>query len=190
MGPGLAALAVGGGITAYHGARHGGYARRAHHRLPGPGSGAAPGLPVQPPRHPRCSHLPAHRGLGAAVDTAWAPGWTLVGILDLWSALEVGRTSQGRGAPTRSGRRRPGPAGERATHPRRRRKPVAAAPAPQSGSRAKAESTTTVRARFPRHARTRARRAGGGLVAAPSASAAGCRHRYRLQLAAPKLRPD
>lgn len=111
MGPGLAALAVGGGITAYQALDMKGVP--GEHAIVYPALGAA--LLLASLFNPL-----AIRGAGtfllivgvvATVDTAWAPGWTLVGILAAWSALEVARIGQGRGthdeldqpAPTTAG---------------------------------------------------------------------------------------
>jgi hypothetical protein len=97
MGPGLAALAVGGGITAYKAA--GMEAVGGEHGVVYPALGAA--LLLASLFNPL-----AMRGAGtfllivgviANTTTPWQPGWTLVAILALWSALEFTRISQRRG---------------------------------------------------------------------------------------------
>ena len=96
MGPGLAALAVGGGITAYQTLDM--EAVTGEHVVVYPALGAA--LLLASLFNPL-----AIRGAGtfllivavvASVDTPWSPGWTLAGILAIWSALEVARISKGR----------------------------------------------------------------------------------------------
>ncbi|HEV2070605.1 MAG TPA: hypothetical protein VGR26_12495, partial [Acidimicrobiales bacterium] len=95
MGPGLAALAVGGGITAYQ--TLGMDVGKGEHGVVYPVLGAA--LLLASLFNPL-----AIRGAGtfllivgviALVDTPWSPGWTLAGILAMWSALEVARISKG-----------------------------------------------------------------------------------------------
>ncbi len=95
MGPGLGALAVGGGITAYQAL--GIDAVKGEHAVVYPALGAA--LLLASLFNPL-----AIRGAGtfllivgviALVDTPWSPGWTLAGILAMWSALEVARISKG-----------------------------------------------------------------------------------------------
>lgn len=97
MGPGLAALAVGGGITAYKAL--GMEAMGGEHGVVYPMLGAA--LLLASLFNPL-----AMRGAGtfllivgviATIDTPWNPGWTLVAILASWSALEFTRISKGRG---------------------------------------------------------------------------------------------
>lgn len=99
MGPGLAALAVGGGITAYQTLDI--EAMTGEHGVVYPALGAA--LLVASLFNPL-----ALRGAGtfllivgvvALVDTPWSPGWTLAGILAIWSALEVVRISKGQDSP-------------------------------------------------------------------------------------------
>ena len=95
MGPGLAALAVGGGITAYQ--TLGMDAMKGEHAVVYPALGAA--LLLASLFNPL-----AIRGAGtfllivgviALVDTPWSPGFTLAGFLAMWSALEVARISKG-----------------------------------------------------------------------------------------------
>ncbi len=95
MGPGLGALAVGGGITAYQTLDM--EAMTGEHGVVYPALGAA--LLLASLFNPL-----AIRGAGtfllivgvvALVDTPWSPGWTLAGILAIWSALEVARISKG-----------------------------------------------------------------------------------------------
>ncbi len=95
MGPGLAALAVGGGITAYQTLDM--EAMTGEHGVVYPALGAA--LLLASLFNPL-----AIRGAGtfllivgviALVDTPWSPGWTLAGILAMWSALEFARISKG-----------------------------------------------------------------------------------------------
>ncbi|HEV2766425.1 MAG TPA: hypothetical protein VGV63_01805 [Acidimicrobiales bacterium] len=95
MGPGLAALAVGGGITAYQAL--GMDVGKGEHGVVYPVLGAA--LLLASLFNPL-----AIRGAGtfllivgviALVDTPWSPGWTLAGILAMWSAFEVARISKG-----------------------------------------------------------------------------------------------
>ncbi|MBW3626587.1 MAG: hypothetical protein KY412_03145 [Actinobacteria bacterium] len=94
MGPGLAALAVGGGITAYKAFDMD--AMAGEHGIVYPALGAA--LLLASLFNPL-----AIRGAGtfllivgvvALVDTPWSPGWTLAGILAAWSALEFVRISK------------------------------------------------------------------------------------------------
>ncbi len=94
MGPGLAALAVGGGITAYKALGMDGVP--GEHGVVYPALGAT--LLLASLFNPL-----AIRGAGtfllivgviASVDTPWSPGWTLVGILALWSALELARIAR------------------------------------------------------------------------------------------------
>ncbi len=94
MGPGLAALAVGGGITAYNAL--GMEAMAGEHGVVYPALGVA--LLLASLFNPL-----AIRGAGtflvivgviALVDTPWSPGWTLAGILAAWSALELARVSK------------------------------------------------------------------------------------------------
>lgn len=94
MGPGLAALAVGGGITAYNTLDM--EAMAGEHGVVYPALGVA--LLLASLFNPL-----AIRGAGtflvivgviALVDTPWSPGWTLAGILAAWSALELARISK------------------------------------------------------------------------------------------------
>lgn len=94
MGPGLAAVAVGGGITAYQAT--GMEPMSGEHGVVYPALGAA--LLLASLFNPL-----AMRGAGtfllivgvvALTETPWAPGWTLVGILAIWSALELGRIAR------------------------------------------------------------------------------------------------
>ncbi len=94
MGPGLAALAVGSGITAYK--AFGMDAVAGEHGVVYPALGAA--LLLASLFNPL-----AIRGAGtfllivaviALVETPWSPGWTLAGILVAWSALEFVRISK------------------------------------------------------------------------------------------------
>lgn len=96
MGPGLAALAVGGGITAYKALDM--EAMAGEHGVVYPALGVA--LLLASLFHPL-----AIRGAGtfllivgviALVETPWSPGWTLAGILAVWSALELARISKTR----------------------------------------------------------------------------------------------
>jgi hypothetical protein len=90
MGPGLAALAVGGGITLYqNGIGEPGVP--GEHTIVYPLLGAA--LLASSFFHPL-----AARGAGtfllivgliATVDTPWSAGWTLVGVLVSWGVLEL-----------------------------------------------------------------------------------------------------
>lgn len=111
MGPGLAAIAVGGGITAYQALDMQGVP--GEHTIVYPALGAALLLAslFNPLAIRGAGTLLLIVGVVAAVDTPWPSGWTLVGILAVWSALEVARIGQGRGtdgeldqpAPTTAG---------------------------------------------------------------------------------------
>ena len=98
MGPGLAALAVGGGITAYQTLDMD--AMKGEHGVVYPALGVA--LLLASLFNPL-----AIRGAGtfllivgviALTETPWSPGWTLAGILAMWSALEVARIAKGQGS--------------------------------------------------------------------------------------------
>lgn len=94
MGPGLAALAVGVGITYYRAAEMA--PAKGEHSIVYPLLGA--GLLLASYFHPM-----SIRGIGsfliivgsiAAFDTPWAPGWSLVGILVLWAAVNIARINR------------------------------------------------------------------------------------------------
>jgi hypothetical protein len=97
MGPGLAALAVGGGITAYKAL--GMEAVGGEHGVVYPALGAALLLAslFNPLAMRGAATFLLIVGVIANTATPWQPGWTLVAILGLWSALEFTRISQGRG---------------------------------------------------------------------------------------------
>ncbi len=122
MGPGLAAVAIGGGITAYRALEM--EAGKGEHTIVYPALGVA--LLIASLFNPM-----AIRGAGtflvvvgsvALVDTPWNPGWSLVGLLLIWSAIAFGVISRGQDDATHDGRSQP--ATERGT-----REPV------QAGSR-------------------------------------------------------
>ncbi len=108
MGPGLAAVAVGGGITAYKALGMEGVP--GEHTIVYPALGAA--LLVASLFNPLAIRGAATFllivGVIASVDTAWKPGWTLVAILAIWSAMEFGRISR-----SQDGRSEPAAATER-----------------------------------------------------------------------------
>ncbi len=92
VGPGLAAMAVGGGITLYRALEVDG-----EHSIVYPLIGVA--LLAASLFNPM-----AIRGAGTFllivgsvvwIDTPWAPGWTLTGILAAWSVLEFARINRG-----------------------------------------------------------------------------------------------
>lgn len=94
MGPGLAALAVGGGITLYRSLEMD--VVKGEHAVVYPMLGAA--LLVASMFNPM-----AIRGTGAFLlivgavafsDTPWQPGWTLTGVLVAWAATEFLRLSR------------------------------------------------------------------------------------------------
>lgn len=91
MGPGLAALAVGGGITAYRAWEIAPV--KGEHAIVYPALGVA--LLIASFFHPM-----AIRGAGsflvtvgfiATIDTPWEAGWTLTAILVLWAASNLAR---------------------------------------------------------------------------------------------------
>lgn len=95
MGPGVAALAVGIGITLYNGLDMNPV--KGEHVVVYPMLGAA--LLVASLFNPM-----AIRGVGAflvvvgaiaSIDTSWNPGWTLVAVLVSWAITEVVRISRG-----------------------------------------------------------------------------------------------
>lgn len=94
MGPGLAALAVGGGITLYRSLEMD--VVKGEHAVVYPMLGAA--LLVASIFNPM-----AIRGAGAFlvivgavafIDTPWQPGWTLTGVLVSWAATELLRLNR------------------------------------------------------------------------------------------------
>jgi hypothetical protein len=97
MGPGLAALAVGGGITAYKAL--GMEAVGGEHGVVYPALGAALLLAslFNPLAMRGAATFLLIVGVIASTESPWQPGWTLVTILALWSALEFTRISRGRG---------------------------------------------------------------------------------------------
>ncbi len=94
MGPGLAALAVGGGITAYNALGMDGVP--GEHGVVYPALGAALLLAslFNPLAIRGAGTFLVIVGVVALVDTPWPSGWTLVGILAVWSALELARISR------------------------------------------------------------------------------------------------
>jgi hypothetical protein len=111
MGPGLAAIAVGGGITAYKALDM--EVSPGEHGIVYPALGAALLLAslFNPLAIRGAGTLLLIVGVVATVDAPWPSGWTLVGILAAWSALELARIGKGRGtdgeldqpAPTTAG---------------------------------------------------------------------------------------
>lgn len=91
MGPGLAALAVGGGITAYRAWEIAPV--KGEHTIVYPALGVA--LLIASFFHPMAIRAAGsflvYVGFIAFIDTSWEPGWTLTGILVLWAASNLAR---------------------------------------------------------------------------------------------------
>jgi len=98
MGPGLLALATGGGITLYQALDM--EAVKGEHTLVYPLIGAA--LLITTLFNPLdvrgAGAFLVIVGAVAFVDTPWAPGWTLAGILALWGVVNLVRTGRAGGS--------------------------------------------------------------------------------------------
>lgn len=94
MGPALTALAVGGGITIYN--SFGIDQMTGEHGIVYPLIGAALLLAslFNPLAIRGAATLLLIIGVVAQVSTPWNPGWTLVGILAVWSAWEFARIAR------------------------------------------------------------------------------------------------